>query len=153
MWLWGQSQKKRVWNITGCAVRARATILQQQDLAIWLLYQPIGITINEWMDLPTWVANGNLQIYVCLVLCVPVNSYGHVGMVNSANQIFHWQAWLCGSNQYFVHIHVLSLVTDNIPSWISRWEENGHRNYFRNNLEPRKYWTGPGSNPRPLELQ
>ena len=35
-------------------------------------------------------------------------------------------------NQYFVHI--LSLVTDNNPSWISRREENDRRNYFMINL-------------------
>ena len=46
-------------------------------------------------------------------------------------------------NQYFVHI--LSLVTDNNPSWISEREENGRMI----NQSPLKYGTGPGSNSRP----
>ena len=33
-------------------------------------------------------------------------------------------------NQYFVHIHVLSLVTDNNPSRFSGREENDRRNHF-----------------------
>ena len=31
-------------------------------------------------------------------------------------------------------MHILTLVTDNNPSWISRREENGRRNYFMINL-------------------
>ena len=41
-----------------------------------------------------------------------VNSYGHGGAVSSPNHTFLEQA----VNQYFVHI--LSLVTDNNPSWM-----------------------------------
>ena len=31
-------------------------------------------------------------------------------------------------------MHILSLVTDNSPSWISGREEKGRRNYFMTNL-------------------
>ena len=31
-------------------------------------------------------------------------------------------------------VHILSLVTDNNPAWISKRETSGHRNYFMNNL-------------------
>ena len=37
-------------------------------------------------------------------------------------------------NQYFVQIHVLSLVTDNNPSRFSGRKENDCRNYFMINL-------------------
>ena len=53
--------------------------------------------------------------------------------------LFPGQAWLSGLNQYFVHI--LWLVTDNNPSWISRREENGSRNYCMINLHQSM---GPG---------
>ena len=38
-------------------------------------------------------------------------------------------------------MHTLLLVTDNNPSWISRWEENDCRNYFMINLHESM---GPG---------
>ena len=47
-------------------------------------------------------------------------------------------------NQYFIHI--LSLVTDNNPSWISGREENGRRNDFIVNLQESM---GTGWDPTP----
>ena len=61
--------------------------------------------------------------FVCLfglMLNVPVNSYGHIGMFSSPNHIFSWASLTKGLlpvNQYFTHI--LSLVADNKPSLIS----------------------------------
>ena len=52
-----------------------------------------------------------------LDLYVPVNNYGHAGMVSSPYHTFSLGK-LEAVNQYFVHIH--SLVTDNNPSWFSR---------------------------------
>ena len=49
-----------------------------------------------------------------LLLNVPVNSYGHVGMVNSSNHTSFLGKLEQAVNQYFVHI--LLLVTDNNPS-------------------------------------
>ena len=49
-----------------------------------------------------------------LILYIPVNSYGHVGMVSSPNHTFFLDKLDYVVNQYFVHI--LSLVTDNNPS-------------------------------------
>ena len=47
-----------------------------------------------------------------LLLYVPLNSYGHYGTVSYLTTLFPEQA----VNQYFLHI--LSLVTDNNPSWM-----------------------------------
>ena len=58
-----------------------------------------------------------------LVWClynIPVNSYGHVGMVSSPDHT----SWLSTKCTYF------ACNTDNKPSWISGKEENGLRNYF-----------------------
>ena len=49
-----------------------------------------------------------------LLLFVPGNSYGHVGMVSSHNHTFFLGKLEKAVNQYFVHI--LLLVTDNNPS-------------------------------------
>ena len=46
--------------------------------------------------------------------------------------IFSWTSLTKQVKQYFVHM--LSLVTDNNSSRISRMEENGRRNYFMINL-------------------
>ena len=57
------------------------------------------------------------SLIVCLfglMLYVPVNSYGHVGMGNSTNHTFFLGKLDLAVNQYFVHI--LSLVTNNNPS-------------------------------------
>ena len=51
---------------------------------------------------------------VGLLLYIPVNSYGHVGMVSSPNHIFFLGKLEQAVNQYFVHI--LSLVADSNPS-------------------------------------
>ena len=48
-----------------------------------------------------------------LMLNIPVNSYGHVGIVSSPNHTFFLGKLDSAVNQYFVHI--LSLVTDNNP--------------------------------------
>ena len=53
-------------------------------------------------------------LLVCLVLYVPVNSYGQVGTVSSPIRAFFLGKLDQAVNQYFVHI--LSLVTDNNPS-------------------------------------
>ena len=66
---------------------------------------------------------------------------------------FIWPHFFLGKleqavNQYFVHI--LSLVTDNNPSWMIQRKEE--KKLFHDQ-SPRKYGTGPGSNWRPLDLQ
>ena len=65
-----------------------------------------------------------------LLLYVPVDIYSHVGTVNSHNRTFFLGKPDQVVNQYFVHIHVLSLVTDNNPSRFSGREENDRRNHF-----------------------
>ena len=60
-----------------------------------------------------------LFLFVCLfvlLLYVPVNSYGHYEMVSSPKHTFSWTSIEQAVNQYFEHI--LSLVTDNDPSWM-----------------------------------
>ena len=47
-------------------------------------------------------------------------------------------------------MHILSLVTDNNPSWISGRKENGHRDYFMINFHKSM---GLGWNSWPLDLQ
>ena len=53
----------------------------------------------------------------CWILYVPVKSYGPVGTVSSPSNTFFLGQLDLAVNQYFVHI--LSLVTDNNPSWIA----------------------------------
>ena len=90
-----------------------------------------------------------LFVLFCLRLYVPVNSYGHVKTVSSPNHTFFLGKLDLLVNQYFVHI--LSLVTDNNPCWIS-----GRR---RTTVEiiswsiSTKCWTGQGWNSRSLDLQ
>ena len=79
------------------------------------------------------------------MLLVPVNNY--VRKVSSPNHTFFLGKLDKAVNQYFVHI--LSLVTDNNPSRISRRE----RNHLFHDQSTWKYGTGPGSNSRPLDLQ
>ena len=55
-----------------------------------------------------------------LVLYISCNSYGHVGMVSSLTKLFFLSKLEQAVNQYFVHI--LSLVTDNNPSWMYQWK-------------------------------
>ena len=69
----------------------------------------------------------------------PSQHYGNVRTVSSPNHTFFLGKLDYVVNHYFVHI--LSLVTDNNPSWISRREENGRRNYFMINLRESM---GPG---------
>ena len=56
--------------------------------------------------------------FVCLFcyFTSQVNSYGHCGTVSSPNHTFFQGKLEQAVNQYFVHI--LSLVTDNNPSWM-----------------------------------
>ena len=60
----------------------------------------------------------DLMILFCLFCCFTsqVNSYGYGGTVSSLNQTFFMVKLEQADNQYFVHI--LSLVTDNNPSWM-----------------------------------
>ena len=67
-----------------------------------------------------------------LMLYAPVNSYCHVWMVSSLNHTFFLGKLDEAFNPYYMHI--LSLVTDNNPSWMSGREENGRRNYLMINL-------------------
>ena len=60
------------------------------------------------------IGNHSIVCLFGLVLNVPVNSYGHVGMVSSRNHTFFSGKLDLAVNQYFVHI--LLLVTDNNPS-------------------------------------
>ena len=57
-------------------------------------------------------------LFVCLFCCFmsQVNSLGHGGTVSSPNHTFFLGKLEQAVNQYFVHI--LSLVTDNNPSWM-----------------------------------
>ena len=64
--------------------------------------------------------------------CTELSSYLHVGMVSSPSHTFFLGKLEQVVNQYFVHI--LSLVTDNSPSWMNQQEENDSRNYFMINL-------------------
>ena len=73
------------------------------------------------------------------MIYIPVNSYGHVGSVSSPNHTFFLGNRDFAVSQYFMHI--LSLVTDNKPSWISGRDENGGRNHFMMNLQES---IGPG---------
>ena len=50
-------------------------------------------------------------------------------------------------------MHILSLVTDNNPSWINQRKGGEWPYKLFHDQSPRKYGTWPGSNSRPLELQ
>ena len=80
------------------------------------------------------------------MLNVPVNSYGHVGTVSSLNHTFLLSMLIQQVNQYFMHM--LLLVTDNNPSWISRREEKLFHDQFQ-----LKNMTRPGSSFWPFDLQ
>ena len=54
-------------------------------------------------------------------------------------------------NQHFLQI--LSLVTDNNPSWLIQWKEGERPKKLFHDKSPQKYGTGLGSNWRPLDLQ
>ena len=58
--------------------------------------------------------NSLLFCLFVLLLCVPVNSYGHVRTVSSPSHTFFLGNLEQAVDQYFVHI--LSFVTDNNPS-------------------------------------
>ena len=59
----------------------------------------------------------NYNLFFFFVALHPkVNSYGHSGMVSSANHAFFLSKLEQAVNHYFVH--TLSLVTDNNPSWM-----------------------------------
>ena len=64
------------------------------------------------------LANSEDPDFVCLFCCFTsqVDSYGHEGMVSSPNLTFFLGKLEQAVNQYLVHI--LSLVTDNNPSWM-----------------------------------
>ena len=56
----------------------------------------------------------NVLVWFGLLLYVPGNNYGHVGMVSSPNHTFFLGKLEQEVNQYFMDI--LLLVTDNNPS-------------------------------------
>ena len=78
-------------------------------------------SVVRWNDMTIAVDLGRKatkQTIVCLFCCFTsqVNSYGHCGTVSSPNHTFFLGKLEQAVNQYFVHI--LSLVTDNNPSWM-----------------------------------
>ena len=83
-------------------------------------------------------------LFVCLLglmLYVPVNSYGHVGMVSSPNHTFFLGKLQLAVIQYFVH--TLWLVTQ--QPFLNQWErENDRRNYFKIKIHK---IMGPGLDP------
>ena len=108
---------------------------------IWDRHPEFG----EWMHLEI--------LFVCLFCCFTsqVNSYGHCGTVSSPNHTFFLGKLEQAVNQYFVHI--LSLVTDNNPSWMIQRKGGEWPLKLFHDQSTRKYGTGPGSNSRPLNLQ
>ena len=85
------------------------------------------------MSLEDWLRATFLVFLFGLILNVPVNSYGHVGIViyTFPGQYY----WLSSLSVLLAHTFARTvLVTDNNPSWISRREENDRRNYFIINL-------------------
>ena len=74
----------------------------------------------------------------CLMLYVPVNSYGHVRMVSSPNHTFFLGnlPWLSGKP--VLHSHTLACSWQ--QHFLNQQEENGRRNYFMINLEESIGW-------------
>ena len=93
------------------------------------------------------------KFFVCLFCCFTsqVNNYGHGGTVSSPNHTFFQGKLEQAVNQYFMHI--LSLVTDNNPSWMNQRKGGEWPYKLFHNQSPRKYGTRPGSKSRPLDLQ
>ena len=86
----------------------------------WLIIKKIKFSLHTLNLSPVWCWTSQSTEYV------------HVGMVSSPYHAFFLGKLDLAVNQYFVHI--LSFITDNNPSWNSKKEENGRRNYFVINL-------------------
>ena len=94
---------------------------QGQVIAImYLSEESFSCSKGQIMDkhlslaLTVLISNVNFFGFFALMLCIPVTSYGHVGMVSSPNHTFFLDKLDQAVNQYLVHI--LLLVTDNKPS-------------------------------------
>ena len=59
-----------------------------------------------------------ISLFVCFVVLCPKSTASHGGIVSSPNHTFFLGKLEQAVNQYFVHI--LSLVTDNNPSWMNQ---------------------------------
>ena len=108
LWLaYGQDHEKIVLNYHTDAIRNHSRdfyVLHSSTILICTRI-PVSIhTIQVW-----WKS----LFLLGLMLYVPVNNYGHIGMVSSPNHIFPGQVDKA-VNEYFMHI--FSLVTDNYPS-------------------------------------
>ena len=80
------------------------------------MFRPGAVLVNLLIVLFGAVFSSMIISSHCLfvlLLYIPVNSYGHYGMVSSPNHTFVDKLEQA-VKQYFVHI--LSLVTDNNPS-------------------------------------
>ena len=74
-------------------------------------------------------------LFVCLFCCfrTQINSYDHGGTVCSPNHTFSW----AGLNKRLTSnlcTYFRLYLTTTLLEWISRREENDHRNYFMINL-------------------
>ena len=76
-------------------------------------YIGMGHVISELCYKGTILQMKSIFVWFCLMLYVPVYSYGHVGMVSSLNyRTFFVDKLNYVVNQYFLHI--LLLVTDTL---------------------------------------
>ena len=63
----------------------------------------------------------SFSFFLSLLLYIPSQQLdGHGGMVSSSNYTFFLGKLEKAVNQYF--LHMLSLVTDNYPSWMIQWK-------------------------------
>ena len=83
-----------------------------------------------------------------LILCVSVNSYGHVKTVSSPDNTFSW-ASLTKRLTSTLYTYFCLLLTTRLPETT----EGGWQFKLFHYQSPRLFGTGPGSNWRPLDLQ
>ena len=138
-------------NMTTLTVRQdKAPLIDYELKNLWNLEQkcvsycscPSANTSQKYLGyLETW----RFVHFVCFCFFTSqVNSYGHGGTVSSPNHTFFLGKLEQAVNQYFVHI--LSLVTDNNPSWMIQGKGGEWPEKLFHNQSPRKYGTGPVSN-------
>ena len=102
-------------------------------------YKPLSTEGKAILITGRWSIHNWFCLFVCLFCCFTSQAMAMAGRSVHLTTLFFLGKLEQAVNQYFVHI--ISLVTDNNPSWISRREENDRKNCFIINLHESK-WPG-----------
>ena len=117
---WSTSTK--VWDLAGIEIATPGSAVRLASVARHVIDCTTRPSINFCDNLECvyvkYKSHASTARLVCLFCCFTsqVNSYGHGGTVSSPNHTFFLGKIEQAVNQYLVHI--LSLVTDNNPSWM-----------------------------------